>query len=45
MPTAEKLLDLLVRLYADQEGVKINYSIEEGKENRNGSNVSVRSAW
>jgi hypothetical protein len=28
MPTAEKLLDLLVKLYADQEGVKINYSIE-----------------
>ncbi len=44
MPTAEKLLDLLVKLYADQEGVKIKYSIEERKENQNGSNVSLRSA-
>lgn len=43
MPTAEKLLDLLVKLYADQESVKIKYSIER-KENQNGSNVSVRSA-
>lgn len=32
MPTAEKLLDLLVKLYADQEGVKIKYSIGERKE-------------
>ena len=30
-PTSEELLDLLISLYAEQEGVKITYQLEKGK--------------
>lgn len=30
-PTGKDLLDTLVRLLADQEGVKITYKLEESK--------------
>ena len=28
-PTSAEILDLLIRLYAEQEGVKIKYELEE----------------
>lgn len=28
-PNGEKILDLLIRLLADQEGVKVTYEIEQ----------------
>lgn len=30
-PTSAQILDLLISLYAEQEGVKIKYELEEGK--------------
>ena len=32
-PTGEQLLSLLIKLYAEQEGVKITYKIEKESEN------------
>ena len=32
-PSAEKILSLLVDLYAKQMGVKVNYEIEKGESN------------
>lgn len=34
-PSAEKILSLLVDLFADQYGVKITYEIVEGNEMKN----------
>ena len=31
-PTGKDLLELLISLYAEQEGVKITYELKEGKE-------------
>lgn len=30
-PTPEKILSILVKLYAEQEGVKIKYIVERGE--------------
>ena len=32
-PDGKTLLETLINLYAEQEGVKITYEIEEGKKN------------
>lgn len=32
----KKLLETLIKLYAEQEGVKINYKIEEKEKQKNG---------
>ena len=33
-PNGKQLLETLIKLYAEQEGVKISYKIEEKEQNR-----------
>ena len=40
-PTAEKIYDLLIRLLADQEGVKISYRLESEKDVRDLQNHTM----
>lgn len=35
-PSAEKILSVLIELYAKQTGVKVNYEIERGVKNEKG---------